>query len=129
MRHLIKYILIILFVHVSKAQTETKAVPLFNIEGQLAITTNGKALWYNMGGPSIKFNFKKVSFSLGMFPSLKFEQDESHPIVVPILGVGLQLYFLNNKRFVMSFPCYYLAAKNSWELTGGIGYVLTKIKK
>ena len=110
------------------SQAENKPKASFNIEGQVAVTSNGKAIWYYMGGPAIKFNFSKFSLSIGMFPSLKFEDDEPRPIVVPILGVGPQLHFLKHKRLLLSFPCYYIAARNAWEITGGIGYVLTKPK-
>lgn len=129
MRVLINCIVFILFAHMNLAQTEIKNEPSLNLEGQVAVSTNGKAMWYNMGGPAIKFNFKRIAFGIGMFPSLKFQQDEPRPIMMPILGVGPQFYFLKNRRFVLSFPCYYLSAHNSWELTAGIGYVLTRPKK
>ena len=110
------------------SQSGSKPRTAFNLEGQVAATSNGKAVWYNMGGPSVKFNFSKIGFGIGMFPSLKFEDDGPRPIVVPILGVGPQIYFLKDKRMILSFPCYYIATRNSWEITGGIGYVLTKPK-
>ena len=124
---IILFLLIVLSFSVF-SQTETMPKAAFNLEGQIAATSNGKAVWYNMGGPSIKFNFKKIGFGIGMFPSLKFEDDNPRPIVIPILGVGPQIYFLKHKRAILSFPCYYIAARNSWELTAGIGYVLTKPK-
>lgn len=129
MKLVIKYVWFIFFIQSGYSQTETKPEPSLNMEGQFAVTTNGKAIWYNMGGPSVKFGFKNVAFGVSMFPSLKFEKDDPRPIVVPILGVGPQIYFLKNKRFVISFPCYYIASRNSWEITGGLGYVLSKPKK
>ena len=122
-------IVLILLGYFGKTQTENKAEPLLHIEGQIAITTNGKAVWYNMGGPTLKFNFRKFAIAISMLPSLKFEDDAPKPFVVPILGVGPQVYFLKNKRAILSFPCYYIASRNSWELSGGVGYVLTKPKK
>jgi hypothetical protein len=119
---------LIFFSSVVLAQVENNLKASFNMEGQLGVTSNGKALWYNMGGPAIRFNFSKLSFSIGMFPSLKFEDDAPRPVVVPILGIGPQIHFLKHKRFLLSFPCYYIAARNAWEITGGIGYVLTKPK-
>jgi hypothetical protein len=129
MKKLITIIVFACFNQKGISQEENKTEPLLHIEGQIAVTTNGKAVWYNMGGPSLKFSFKKFAFSVSMFPSLKFEEDPTHPIVIPILGVGPQFYFFKNKRFIITFPCYYVASKNSWELTGGIGYVLSKPKK
>lgn len=101
----------------------------FNIEGQIAVTTNGSALFINLGGPAIKFVFKKFAIAANFLPSLKFEDDAPRPFVTPLFGVGPQFYFLRDKRFVLSFPCYYNPSKNRWEVSGGIGYVLTKPNK
>jgi hypothetical protein len=99
------------------------------MEGQLAVATNGKAIFVNFGGPSIKYNFSKVAFCLGMMPSLRLEQDAPRPYVTPILGAGLNVLFLNSKRLVLSIPCYYISSKNEWTVAAGIGYVFTKPKK
>ncbi len=112
----------------SFAQTEIQPATL-NIEGQIAVTTNSKAIFVNFGGPALKFNFKKIAFAINMLPSLKFEEVPSKPIVTPLLGVGPQIYFLKDKRFILSFPCYYYVLKNTWEVSCGIGYVLSKPKK
>ena len=112
----------------SFSQTENQKANL-NIEGQIAATTNGKAVFINMGGPAIKFVFPKFAFAINILPSFKFEDDKPKPIVTPLLGVGPQFYFLKDKRFLLSFPCYYFASKNTWEMSAGLGYVLTKPKK
>jgi hypothetical protein len=111
------------------AQQEDKTASL-NIEGQIAVTTNGKAGFLNIGGPAIKFSFTKFTFSLNMLPSLKYELNNPKPAITPILGAGPQLYLLK-KRLVLSFPCYYNTIKvpYKWTITAGIGYVLTKPKK
>lgn len=129
MKKIIGIIVLCCFVHMAISQTGNNTETLLNIEGQIALTTNGKAIWYNMGGPSLKFSFKKLVFSISMFPSLKFEKDATHPVVMPILGIGPQIYFFKNKRFILTFPYYYIASRNIWELTGGIGYVLTSAKE
>jgi hypothetical protein len=49
--------------------------------------------------------------------------------ITPILGTGLQIYVLKDKRFILSLPFYYLASNNTWIGTLGIGYVLSKPKK
>jgi hypothetical protein len=98
------------------------------LEGQIAAATNGQALFINMGGPALKFIFPKIAFSINMVPSLKFEEDKPKPIVVPLLGVGVQFYFLKDRRFVLSLPCYYYASRNIWTMAAGIGYVLSKPK-
>ena len=96
------------------------------MEGQIAATTNGEAVFLNMGGPALKFSFSKIAASLSMIPSLKFQADKPKPVLTPLLGVGLQFYFLKDKRIVLSLPCYYYATRNIWTLTAGVGYVLTK---
>ncbi len=105
----------------SYAQTDNQNYSL-KIEGQIAVTTNGKAAFINMGGPGVKFVFPKFAVSVNMLPSLKFEEEAPKPIVTPILGVGPQIYFLKNKRLVLSFPCYYHISKNSWIVSAGLGY-------
>lgn len=42
-----------------------------NIEGQIVVSTNGKAIFYNMGGPAIKFIFQKFALSVNMLPLSK----------------------------------------------------------
>jgi hypothetical protein len=99
-----------------------------NIEGQVAITTDGKGIFFNMGGPSLKFNFSKVNFALNMMPSLRFQEDKVKSFVTPMLGFGPQIYFLKDKRFLVSFPAYYNTGNNQWTFTAGFGYVMTKKK-
>ena len=111
------------------SQDKEKVNPLCNIEGQIAVTTNGKAFWYNMGGPTFKWSFDNLALGLSFMPSLKFEQDKPRPYVVPILGAGPQIYLFKKKQLVLSFPFYYIASRNAWEFTGGIGYVFSKLKK
>lgn len=98
------------------------------IEGQLAITTNAKDVFVNVGGPSLKFNLSKVAFAFNFLPSLRFHEIAGKIQVSPILGSGIQVYGLKDKRLVLSFPWYYLAATNSWTFTCGLGYVFSKSK-
>lgn len=109
------------------AGQEAKSNFNVGLEGQVAVTTNGKSVFANMGGPCLKLSLRQAALGLSMFPSLKFEQDGSRSVVTPILGVGPQLY-LFGKRLVLSFPCYYYAAKNVWVGTAGLGYVFTRSK-
>ena len=98
----------------------------FNLEGQIALATDGKGVFVNMGGPSIKFNFSKFSMAINMMPSLRFQEDKVKSFVTPMLGFGPQFYFLKDKRFLLSFPAYYNTGTNQWTFTGGFGYILTK---
>jgi hypothetical protein len=101
----------------------------FTVEGQVAVTTSGEGVYLNFGGPCMKYSFKKIAFSIGMLPSLRFEQDKPRHFVTPILGAGLQVYFLKDRRFIASFPCYYISTKTTWKVTAGLGYLLTRPKK
>lgn len=100
-----------------------------NVEGQIAVTTNAKDVFMNFGGPALKFGFSKVAFALNFMPSLRFHNVNNKVQLTPVLGTGLQVYGLKDKRFVLSFPFYYLTSSNAWVGTAGIGYVLTKPKK
>ena len=100
-----------------------------NFEGQIAVTTNLENYFINVGGPAIKLNFSKVAVGLNFMPSLRFYNLNSSVHVAPILGTGVQIYGLKNKRYVLSVPFYYLASTNKLIGTIGIGYVLSKPKK
>jgi hypothetical protein len=100
----------------------------FNIEGQIVAATDGKGMYINAGGPGLKFIRPKVAFSVNMMPSLRFQHETGKPLVTPILGCGPQVYLLKNKRFVVSFPCYYNATSRVWTFNAGLGYVLTGIR-
>jgi hypothetical protein len=115
--------------HLPAQETITSKKTSFAVEGQVAVTTSVEGFYLNFGGPCIKYSFRKIAFSIGMMPSLRFEQDKPRPYVTPILGGGLQVYFLKNKRFIASFPCYYISTKTSWRVTAGIGYLFTRPKK
>jgi hypothetical protein len=110
------------------AQIEKQTANL-NIEGQIAATTNAKALFINLGGPALKFSLPKFSIAITLFPTFKFEETASKLVVSPCLGFGPRLYFLKDKRFILEFPCYCNASKNIWTASAGFGYVLTKPKK
>lgn len=100
----------------------------FNIEGQIALTTDGKGMYMNLGGPALKFNFKHLTLAANLMPSLRFQNETPKPLVTPMLGFGPQVYFLKNKRCVLSFPCYYNTLNHRWKYTAGIGFVLTRKK-
>ena len=91
------FIIVLLNGFVSFSQTESKPSVL-SFEGQVAVTTDGKAIFVNVGGPAIKLGFSKIAFAINMFPSLKIEVENRKTPVFPLLGVGPQIYFLKNKK-------------------------------
>ncbi len=107
--------------HIS-AQGEKKFE--WSMEGQIAVTTNGKAVFTNFGGPGLRFNFKHFSIGYNMMPSLRFEATSGHSFVAPMLGTGPQIYLLK-KKLVISAPAYYSAITQEWTYSVGLGYVLT----
>jgi hypothetical protein len=94
-----------------------------SITGSAMLSTDGKSVFFNMGGPGIKLSAKNWSTSISMIPSLRFFEDDPRPIVTPLLGVGLNVSY---KRWVLGFPCYYLASKSMWILSVGAGVRLGK---
>jgi hypothetical protein len=92
-----------------------------NFEGQIAVTTNLENYFINVGGPAIKLNFSKVAVALNFMPSLRFYNLNSSVHVAPILGTGVQIYGLKNKRYVLSVPFYYVASTSKWIGSIGIG--------
>ena len=113
--------------HVFSQSPETNSFG--GIEGQLSAGTNGKAVFASIGGATLKFIFKKFNVGVSMGPALKFEQLIGSKVdVVPVVGIGPQIYFLKNKRLCINFNTYYLTAKKEWTLSAGLGYVFTKSK-
>ncbi len=111
------------------AFSQEKQESSLNIEGQIAASTNGKDVFVNFGGPALKFSYPKIAFAWNFMPSVRFHNVKGTTQVTPILGTGLQIYGLKDKRFIVSLPFYYLASNNTWIGTVGIGYVLSKPKK
>ena len=101
----------------------------FSMEGQIAVSTNLDNYFLNFGGPALKLNHEKYAIALNFMPSLRVYNLNSNLHVAPILGTGIQIYGLKDKRYILSVPFYYLASTNKWIGTVGIGYVLTKPKK
>ena len=88
--------------------------------GQFVVSTDGESMFTNMGGPNVKIECKKIAFTVSMYPSLRFAfKDRPKPLVTPTLGAGAQLTI---HRFILAMPCYYLANKQRWTMTLGIGY-------
>lgn len=83
-------IFILLLAPISIIAQESKKPSSFNIEGQISFATNGKALFINFGGPSLKFHFSKTLVSVNILPSLKLEEDKPKPLITPIIGFGPQ---------------------------------------
>jgi hypothetical protein len=110
------------------AQVDKPATKV-SLEGQIALTTNIDALFINLGGPTLRINFAKFSIGGSFLPSLKIENKASKLLATPVLGIGPQVCFLKDKRFILEFPCYYIASKAEWTLSMGVGYVLTKPKR
>ena len=125
-----KYFLVfcLMFTLISAFSQEEQKSSL-NMEGQITATTNGKDLFFNLGGPTLKFNYPKFAFAWTFMPSFRFHDVKGSIQVAPILGTGLQVYSLKDKRFIVSLPFYYLASNNTWIGTIGVGYVLSKPKK
>lgn len=113
-----------IFLNSFSIKAQQTAEVKFNLEGQLAATTDGRGIFINVGGPAVKFNFKKVAFSLQMMPSLRFHKEIGRPLVTPMLGCGPQIYFLRQRRLILSFPAYYYSSSHVWHFTAGLGYVI-----
>ena len=106
---------------------EDKPKPTFGFDGQIAITTNGKSFFMNMGGPGIKFTRKPFAVSFNMFPSLMIAENAPKPLITPTLGAGFQIFY---KRLILSMPLYYVVEKGNptqqWVFSAGLGFKLSK---
>jgi hypothetical protein len=123
-RNIVRYILPILLCFFSlSSSAQSKPSTEVSFAGAVMISTDGKSVFYNMGGPSVKLTYKKWSGSVNMFPSLRFFDVKGTITINPILGTGITIGY---KRWMIGFPCYYLADKKIWVLTAGAGVRLGK---
>jgi len=93
------------------------------ITGAVMLSTDGKSVFYNMGGPSVKVSFKKWFAAYNMLPGLRFFDVKGTINVNPILGTGLTIGY---KRWMIGFPLFYLPKDNIWVFTAGAGVRLGK---
>lgn len=105
------------------AKAQTKPTTDVSFSGALMVSSDGKSVFYNMGGPSIKITYKKWHVAAYMLPSLRFFDLNGTINVNPILGTGLTFGY---KRWMFGFPCYYIADKKIWVFTAGAGVRLGK---
>lgn len=121
---MIAFSTLVMFSFISFSQTtETKLEKKlsFEMSGQAAVSYakyhKNDNLFFNMGGPTLKFAFNKINLGFSMYPSLRAEFQTSK--ITPILGTG---FSVNYKKVVLLFPMYYMPASNVWVTTIGLGY-------
>ena len=56
--------LLFIITTVSVLGQQEQKLSSFNIEGQIAATTDGKGVFINFGGPTVKFNFSKITLGI-----------------------------------------------------------------
>lgn len=104
---------------------ENKAIT-WTMGGQITLATDFKEnIFLNFAGPGLKLSDKSKkspwAVSINMFPSMRWNTDEKdgNKVFSPNLGTGFQIFY---KKVVVSMPAYYLANKNVWVGTLGLGY-------
>lgn len=115
------FLFILIFIYFNSLFAQTKKSSEIGFTGQLMISYDGDATYFNIGGPSITYNLKNAKLGAAMYPSLRFRNDALRPFVTPILGTGL---FYNYKKWLVALPLYFIANENKWKLSIGLGYKL-----
>ncbi len=106
---------------VVSAPTKTVApAKPFKVVGTVGVSYWNKNAFLNLGGPSLKFNYKKMGVMLSFFPSLRTSFETPVITLTPILGSGVCIYY---KKLALTAPCYYIANKNIWVVSYGMAYV------
>lgn len=109
-----------------KAQTAKPTLSLW--EGMVVAGYAGNGAFVNFGGPSLKWNIKPFSVSIGMMPTLRIKKDNStvgskNSSIMPSTGAGITMAC---KHFILQVPLYYDAktakANGKWNVGVGIGY-------
>lgn len=92
----------------------------FKVIGTFGVSYWSKNMFVNLGGPSLKFNYKKMGIMLSFFPSLRTSFETPVITLTPILGTGACIYY---KKIALTAPCYYIANRNIWVVSYGIAYL------
>jgi len=71
----------------------------------------------------LRFQYKKIAWGFGMYPSLRFWEDAPRTFVTPSLGFGA---FIQYKKVSLITPIYYNSPKNEWIPSVGLAYKLNK---
>ena len=105
------------------------AKPTFSIwEGMFVAGYAGNGAFVNFGGPSLKWNLKPFSVSIGMLPTLRIKKDSTtvgpkNSTIMPSTGAGITMAY---KHLVFQIPFYYdtktAKANGKWNVGAGIGY-------
>lgn len=89
------------------------------------ISTDFKAMYFNMVGGQIRYSNGDFALSIAIMPTLRFRKDphldpddDLRPFVTPGFSVGL---LLTQKRFMLGFPVSY-SYDSRWHPTIGMGY-------
>jgi hypothetical protein len=128
-------VLVLTFLHISVKAQESKdpKLSLAFYEGVVVGGYVDKGFFMNFGGPNVNVSFKSSIILLGMFPSLRFKEDNGTPknsFVTPGLGIGFTYMF---KNLALQIPFYFnskTAKENGkWNLGFGIGYKISGLNK
>lgn len=111
------------FIIIAQNTTKKPTVSLAKFSGQAFIATDGKAAYYNMGGPTIKMQYKKSTFGFCILPSLRIIKDLTKPDILPLAGAGFMYTY---GHFIVGIPTYYVANENKWKICVGIGVKIGK---
>jgi hypothetical protein len=114
-------IILLLAVIQISAVAQKKSIVSASITGSVMLTTDGSSLFYNMGGPGVKFTKNNWMLGINMLPSLRFFKDDPRPFITPMLGAGILIGY---KRLMVGVPLYYLSAKSEWIISAGVGVKL-----
>jgi len=128
-------VLFLTLLHISVKAQDSKE-PRLNFALYEGVVVGGyvdKGLFLNFGGPNVNVSLKSSKIMLGMFPSLRFQEDQGTPknsFVTPGLGIGVSYMF---KSLVLQVPFYYnskTAKENGrWNLGFGIGFKISGLNK
>jgi len=94
-------------------QITTQSVGMLN--GFTRVNLSSKAVYFTFGGPGLRYKRSKMTYFLGLLPSIRMRDDEA----IPSVGGGFQMVY---KQIALTFPSFYYA-KGKWEFATGLGVV------
>jgi len=100
-----------------------------SVDANFLIATDFSSLYFNFIGAGIKFQKKNVTYSISVFPTLRFYEDDpesgatKRPFVTPGFSIGPMIEFKN--KFLIGFPASY-SYDSRWHYTIGVGLIINK---
>jgi hypothetical protein len=133
MKLIITTLLVFFTITLGLAQEAVKPKPTISagFSGAACLTFAKNNVFANFGGPNARVNYGKVGWSIGAYPSVRYNYDAAKPVnqykVSTMLGAGSSIFYKRyNLTYVAYFPASAVGVAPKAIHTFGVGVKLGK---